>query len=166
MKPTDYYVLLALAAVLVLVWVLRRPGLRTRRPGDLSGKAAKAWQHLSQKGYSYAGAEPRASVGLRVDGRVQETEVRADLLVRRWGRRYVVLTDRQLLRGRLQSLKARHQLMSILWAFGAHAIILYNPGTDTAREIRMWVREYPRWFWPLAAGLGAGIALGYRVFGG
>ncbi len=165
MKPADYLVLAVLAVAGMVVWLWRRPGTRAGRPEDLSGKAEKAWKHLKEQGYTFAGASPEIPVRMWVEGRLQETSVRGDLLVRRSGRRYLALTDRQLLRGRLNSLRARQQLMALMWAFRVHGLILYNPGSDSSREIRLWVPGPPRWLLPLLVGLALGLLLGYRAFG-
>jgi hypothetical protein len=66
----------------------RRRMARSRRAGRRG--ESRALRLLRRRGYRVLAREVRAKVRVRVDGRTLEYDVRADALVRRWWRRYVV----------------------------------------------------------------------------
>ena len=89
---------------------------------------------LRRAGYRIVARQARAVLRVAVDGRIEEFEVRADLVVRRWWRRYVA----EIKSGgaaRLAHAPTRRQLLEYRQAFACKRLLLVD--ADRGRILRV-----------------------------
>jgi len=103
---------------------------RARRRMACSRRAGRrgetrALRLLRRRGYRVLAREVRATVRVRVDGHDVDYDVRADALVRRWWRRYVV--EIKTGGGATPANRAtRRQLLEYACAFGVRGVLLVD----------------------------------------
>ncbi len=162
----DQLVLAGLAMAGVALWWIRKRPLGTLgSSGQLTRSQEKAWEKLKDAGFGLVAGSPATAVAMTVDGRSYDEDARADLLVRRNGRTYIVLMGADLRGARLNTQRHRQQLMALTYAFRPYGTLIYNPDKDTWREVRIAIRGVPGWILPSIAGLLVGLVLGLRISG-
>lgn len=96
---------------------------------------ARAEKLLRRRGYAIAGRQVEARMTFLVDGSRCAADLRADLLVRRKGRRYVaeVKTGREA--PHLRNHATRRQLLEYFVAFDVDGILLVDAEQDVIHEV-------------------------------
>ena len=164
MLVTDLIILGLLAAVGVWAYARRAyAGARaSRRRAEVGRRHQRAIELLEEHGYTVREVGATVSLTTRVDGRVHEGEVQADLIATQGRRTFVVH-----LRGgdsrRLTARPVRRQLLEYVVAYRPDGILLvdldrrrvrrveFAVGGETARRAAEWLR------WAGAAGAGAAV---------
>ncbi len=164
MVTSDFYVLLGLAATALAVWLLRlRLHAPKRTMRALNRNQQQALQALEERGFTLVAASFEIPMTLVVADRSYREAVKADLVVRKAGRRYVVLLSSDLAGGRINTAWRRRYLMSMMWAFRPYAFLIFSSEKAAWREVRVSTPGVPTWILPLLAGLLLGVVLGIRL---
>ncbi len=164
MVTGDFYVLLALAAAALAVWLLRARLHAPRRTAQaLNRTQEQALQALEERGFTLVAASSEIPMTMVVDDRSYREVVKADLVVRRAGRRYVVLLGSDLAGGRTNTAWRRRYLMSMMWAFRPYAFLIFSSEKATWRQVRVSTPGVPAWILPLLVGLLFGVVVGIRL---
>jgi hypothetical protein len=130
--------LLALCAVLLiaLLLLLGRPSRRARRHVDLGARAeARALSLLRREGFALRGSQVGFSFDVLVDGAAETARGRADFLVEKEGRLYVV----EVKTGgfvRPTEPNTRRQLLEYLLALPVDGVLLVDGEADEIHTIR------------------------------
>ena len=96
----------------------------------------KALELLAEAGFEVVKTKPVVKVEMEIDDRPNPFEIKADYLVSRSGRRYVVLVRRDNKSVRLQSKMWRNTLLREVLAFGAAGILVLNVEKETLHVVR------------------------------
>lgn len=123
---------LILARAIGRTWRSIRASLRLRRAGRGESKAEKI---LKRKGYRIEDRQVRTTFTFYVDGRPRSVKLRADLLVRRRGRRYVAEVKTGTHAPRPDHRATRRQLLEYWVAFDVDGLLLVDGDRGTVREI-------------------------------
>lgn len=163
---------LALAAVLVqtarLAWLRRRPGRRARARLERALKGEHdAERLLERQGFAIEARQAPAELELRVDGASVQVGVRADLIVRRRGERFVAEVKTGKLAPRIQHAATRRQLLEYTLAFDVDGVLLVDAEAGLVQRVEFPTPGAPegssllhRTFgWLLAAAVGASVAV-------
>jgi hypothetical protein len=157
--------LLSFIALLRNSWNNHRRKRRVRlaaargRAAELEAPAA-----LERRGFRVLKRHPKGRLEWRLDGEPQTAELKADLLVSRGGRRYVVevKTGRAV---RPTKRETRRQLLEYALAYDVDGVLLLDADADQLRQVEFPQRT-PTRSWPIAwlvlgtvIGLAAGILL-------
>jgi hypothetical protein len=120
---------------------------------------------LAGLGYDVIGAQVSAEYPVLVDEEVFTARVRADYLVRRAGRRYVVEVKTGAVAPRIETTATRRQLLEYRVAFAVDGVLLVDAEKDRVHAITFPLPEVSRaegargaWGWVLA-----GLAVGAVV---
>ena len=114
------------------VRVPRRRIARARESGRRG--EARAAEILRRHGYRVIAREVRATVRVRIDGRREEYTVRADAIVRRWWRRYVVEIKTGA-SATTANRATRRQLFEYAHAFGCRRVLLVDADDGRVHRI-------------------------------
>lgn len=155
---TSDYIILALLAGIWLVYIITRGVQRRRlaaRMAQASRRVNSAVEHLQTAGYAIEDVDRRVPVQTVVDGRTYRSQVEADYLVRRGGRRFVVVTSGGQTE-RVTNRKSRSRLLEYYTAFRPNGgILLLDTEKGKVRNIQVKV--------PGQILVRTGIWLGYLV---
>jgi len=153
---------LALLQTLRLWWLRARPrwALRARARRGAAGETA-AESLLADRGYEVEARQSSGAWTVRVDGVEHDIALRADLLVRRGGRRLVADVKTGRLAPRIESAATRRQLLEYRLAFDVDGVLLVDAESGQVQEVEFALpRRPPSWdlrlLW-LALGLGLGL---------
>ena len=134
---------LAIAGVLVWMALRIRRWWRSRRAKRRAARAQRgeraAAKLLRRHGYRVVRSQARLRVSPRVDGRPHTHELRADYLVRQWGKRYVAEVKTGAQAPSLSHAPTRRQLLEYSVAFDVHGVLLVD--VEAGRIHRV---EFPR----------------------
>lgn len=138
----------------------RRIHGRLDRAGEAEREAA---EYVQDAGFSVLGAQVASTYELWVDGRPTTITVRADLLVERAARRWVVEVKSGRAAPRVDNPATRRQLLEYRVVFDVDGVLLYDAEARRLREVRFPgepAREDPARSsrWPLVLGLVAVLA--------
>lgn len=111
----------------------RRIHGRLERAGDAEREAA---EYVQDAGFSVVGAQVASTYELLVDGAPTTITVRADLLVERRARRWVVEVKSGRAAPRVENPATRRQLLEYRVAFDVDGVLLYDAEARRLREIR------------------------------
>ena len=125
---------MGLAVIVAIVWVRRGSGRISTQKQSRSNP--KALELLAEAGYEVVKTKPVVSVQMEIDDRPNPFEIKADYLVARSGRRYVVLLRRDNKSARLQSKLWRNALLRDVLAFEAAGILVLNLEKETLHVVR------------------------------
>lgn len=130
-------VLVVVAGVLIGLGLaearVRRRTARSRKLGRAG--AQRALRLLERAGYRVVDTEVSAAGVLRVDGERIEFRVRADAIVRRWGRRYVAEFKGGAVAARIENRATRRQLLEYAAVFGTRRILLVDAAAGRIRRV-------------------------------
>ncbi len=154
----------ALAALMgVLFWFWLKRDQRSRRFKKASQAERDALQLARKAGYKVLSTQVAGVATIIVDGECLESALRADMLLSRWGRRYIgeVKSGKRAPDPRERA--TRRQLLEYSLAFEADGLLLFDMEQEKIRRI-----EFPRPAWRartlrwaiLVGGVG-GYALAY-----
>ncbi len=127
-------------------------------------REAQAAEMLRRAGYAVLESQPRATSTLLVNGQPLLTEIRADYLVRRWGRLYVAEAKSGTRAPDPTERGTRRQLLEYATAYAVSGVLLVDTEAGTVARIDFPALRRPflgfqAGFW-LGVGVGAGIAGG------
>ena len=123
-------------------------------------REAQAAGMLRRAGYTVVESQPRATSTLLADGRPLVTEIRADYLVRRWGRLYVAEAKSGVRAPDPTERGTRRQLLEYATAYAVSGVLLVDTEAGTVARI-----EFPALRRPFL-GFQAGFWLGMAVAAG
>ncbi len=132
--------LLAFIALIRNTWASRQQTRRTRAAAE-RGRAAElsAPQALERRGFRVLRRHPEGALDWRLDGEPQTAEVKADLLVSRDGRRYVV--EVKTGRGtRPTKRETRRQLLEYALAYDVDGVLLLDADSDRLHHVEFPLR--------------------------
>lgn len=133
MELKDWLILCLIVGGSVYYWLRRRPG---RISGAKAGKSSsRARTVLEEAGYEIVRIKPSVTVRMEIDGRPYPFEMKADFLVSRKGRRYLVRIRRDSKQARLQSKMWRGAHLRDTLAFRADGILVLNLEKETVQEV-------------------------------
>ncbi len=115
-------------------WILARRAARTRRVGRRGGK--KALTLLEAAGFKVLATEVTRQGHLELDGQTRDYVVRADAVVERRRRRYVVEFKGGADVSRITHRRTRRQLLEYAYLFGAEAVLLVDSNRGRIHEVR------------------------------
>lgn len=133
------HAVLALVVLLLAILVVRarsRIGRNNRRRGRIASRAEEEAERLLRRaGYAIVDRQVTGAWTLRVDGEDREVRMRADLLVKRRGARFVaeVKTGRTAPRPDLP--ETRRQLLEYLLAFDVDGVLLVDMETRAVHRV-------------------------------
>jgi len=140
-------------AVLGLLWLGARLGARWReasqrrlgRRHNERGQAGerRAEQLLRAAGYRVCARKVTRSYALTVDGRHEQVQLIADLLVERAGERWVAEVKTGRHAPRLGYAETRRQMLEYQLAFEVPGVLLVDPDAARIREVRFPVLSGP-----------------------
>lgn len=143
---------------LILGRLLRARRLR-RRFARASAAERDAVVLARRAGYRVLDTQVQGKARLWVDGRRHDADVRADLLLARFGRRFIGEVKTGARAPDPTDRATRRQLLEYHHAFGADGLLLFDMEARRIRRVDFGApRAGGRWAWGLA-GLGAGMAL-------
>jgi hypothetical protein len=167
----SHVVLGLLLGALLSLWIgrmWRRALMRRRFLRARAGEIA-AEELLKRRGFRILDGQVRRQAHMFVDGERLEYEVRADLLVSRWWRTYVVEVKTGNSAPNPKTTTTRRQLREYAAIYDADGLLLADMSVGELREIRFPVRRTGRRsFWMAAmflVGAIAGVALTTLVGG-
>jgi hypothetical protein len=141
--PTSWSLSFALGCLLLFVFQVlaaafrrwrRRGVLRARfRSASQGERAALTW--LREMGFDVLGAQVAAQYPLLIDGAAKTIGVRADYLVAKDNRRYVVEVKTGALAPRIETPATRRQLLEYLVVFEVDGALLLDVDARSLREI-------------------------------
>ncbi|NLJ81451.1 MAG: hypothetical protein GX335_10590 [Firmicutes bacterium] len=108
--------------------------LRKRRLAGAKRSEEEAAKLLEQQGFRIICRQPAATSRVYVDGKERTTTIRADFIIKRGWRKYVVEVKSGRTAPRLNA-RTRRQLLEYQLAFRAHSILLVDMRTRTWREV-------------------------------
>jgi hypothetical protein len=126
----------ALLLAFAVAWLYLRPSVRSRGR-NLRAQAGerRAEKVLARRGFVVVERQARRSWRLRIDGEEFQTELRADLLVRKDGLLYVA----EVKTGRIAVDPAfpatRRQLLEYFLAFSPDGLLLVDPEAESVVEV-------------------------------
>ena len=138
MYVTDYLILAALALAGLIYYAARLPRVSGDRviADQLSGTLGKALTWLEEQGYTVLLYRPTANLLMKASGREYESELKADFLVRRGVRQFVVIVKRgKLWSGRLTTKRIRQRLLEYQYAFAGRPILFIELNDGRERVI-------------------------------
>ena len=159
----------ALALIVVLQWLTgwgrrrsRRERIVTRVRTAVAGEhAASAW--LEELGFEILGAQVAAQYAVLVDGEEKAIGIRADYLVARDRRRFVVEVKTGDVAPRIETSATRRQLLEYLVAFEVDGVLLLDMQKRAVHEVE-FPQLAPLWGNPASATQNArGGWLGWMV---
>ncbi|MDW7683167.1 MAG: hypothetical protein SCK29_03485 [Bacillota bacterium] len=129
------WLILGLLVIAFLVWWFRRNFRRIsgKKPGRSNTRTV---QFLQDAGYDVLKAKPIIRVKMEIDGKPHPFELKADYLVSKSGRRYLVRVRRDNKAVRLQSKMWRNSLLRDVLAYRAGGILIVNVEKETLHEVR------------------------------
>jgi hypothetical protein len=146
----------ALIALRLRAWtgsIRMRRRMRRAIEGERSARGL-----LERAGFFVVGEQVRGVIVLRVDGAASEHALRADYLVSRGGRRFVVEVKTGALAPSLEHAPTRRQILEYCTAFDVDGALLVDADRGQVREIAVPRRAAKVWPW-IAIGLTAGLAI-------
>jgi hypothetical protein len=160
----------ALAAGLAIVLAWRRGAKRRAMLARFAVAARgeeRAGRLLEGLGYELLGAQVSASYPVQVDDAVYTARVRADYLVGRSGRRYVVEVKTGALAPRIETSATRRQLLEYRVAFAVDGVLLVDADQGHVHAVafpladatRAAAARSPSPWWLAALALAAAIAV-------
>lgn len=133
--------------------LFRRWTFARRRRRGRQGEI-EAERLLSQRGYRVLRRQPSRVLRYTLDGVPVDVTVRADLLVRRAGRRYLAEVKTGRRAPRLETAETRRQLLEYEHAFDVQGVLLVDADAGRVQRVGLPRRlPRPRALWPLTVGL-------------
>lgn len=155
--------LAALLCCLLILWSARR---RRRRRFSDGAAAERAALTLAQRsGYRVLATQVAGTAAIIVDGQRLESALRADMLLGRWGRRYLGEVKSGARAPDPTDRATRRQLLEYSQAFDVDGLLLFDMEKGRIRRIDFPRPARPRALWSLLLGLAMGYALGHHEMG-
>ncbi len=145
----------ALTFALILIWLTRYRRRRRFQSGAAAERAAVDFAR--RNGYRVLSTQVAGKACIIVDGQPLESALRADLLLARWGRRYLGEVKSGHKAPNPQDRATRRQLLEYSLAFDVDGLLLFDMQAHRIRRIE-FKRPRPRW---RLAGPGLGLIVGF-----
>lgn len=140
----------------------RRILARVTRAGEGEREAAR---YLQNAGFSILGTQVAATYVLDVDDAPMPVEVRADLVVEKAARRFVVEVKTGKVAPRLDTAATRRQLLEYQLAFDVDGVLLFDAEAETLRTVTFpeTRARHAKSSWPVLLLALASAALAYYL---
>lgn len=132
--------------------------LKTARKGE-----KEAISFLNKAGYDIIGIQEKQPIVIYIDGKGYSSYVRADYIVKKTGKKYVVEVKTGK-KTRATTALVRRQLLEYYLVFNPHGILLLDMENGTLKKIEFqWNKTSFSWYGLVLAGI-FGLALGFILW--
>lgn len=127
--------LLAIALFLFRHRIMQSMGRGQYEQTNVSQVEERTKEILEAEGYKLIQTSPTANLSMQVDGRSNVHGVKAEFVVRKGNKNYVVKLRRGTLSKRLQAIASRRQLLEIFYTYNVKALLLLDLERETIKTI-------------------------------
>lgn len=136
LTPIDLAVLAVICVVLGWYWLRCRKFFRpAQQPAELSAADEQALDYLSRSGYQIREIHPTLPARMVISGKVRSFPVRADFLVEKRGKRYLVKHRKGSLSTRLTSVAARRYMLELIYTYSVKGLIVLDCSKQRHHEV-------------------------------